>query len=124
MLLFGLVALLAGALAGALIRVLVERAIQPMNASRSWAAECLIGFILGAALALASIKIQNGHDLATSSLGGALTAYCGACAAYQLAPGGKPGVRHLASSAIHFGTAAIATTLGYAGLLVIDTAVH
>lgn len=111
-----IIALLAGAVAGALLRVLVERVTQSMNTPRVWAAECVAGLMLGATLGLAFIKLEGEHNPAISSLGGALTAYCGACTAYQLFAH-KSGTRKPLSALAHFGSATIATTLGFAGIL-------
>lgn len=118
----GLVALVAGALVGALVRLLLARAVGPQPRRSAWFSESAVGLLLGAALATPVVLMAAGVVVA-SSLGGALTAYCGACAAYGFIEARATGARPLPATTVRLLTAAAATSGGFLGVIGLWTAV-
>ena len=107
----GLIALLAGGLVGALVRVIIRRATSRPT---PWWAEWISALALGALLAVPFAASVDHMPWITSSLGAALTTYDGVSAAYgYLQAAEQPAQRCVIRLAI----ATIGTTAGFAAVV-------
>lgn len=81
--------LAAGALGGAVLRILIQRALPPdAAAARIWLTELLGAFALGVVFGLPVYLASVPSAISLSLLGGSLTSYAGASATIRLlAPG-------------------------------------
>lgn len=115
-----LVALLAGGLVGALLRVLLERLLRTPTPRRIvWTIELVAGGLFGVVLALPFITSLRSSSWVGSSLGGALTAYSGACAAYGFLFARSVGGNPLGGAVGHFLASTAVTTGGFVLVVVL-----
>ncbi|MGN6445704.1 hypothetical protein [Amnibacterium sp.] len=121
---FGLIAVLAGGVVGALVRVVLAKAVPAPGRMLSWLSESGVGLVFGAVLAVAFISAAGGRGWSSSGLGGALTAYAGACATYAFLRAREALSNPLVAAVMHFLASIAVTGIGYAGVIALWAALR
>lgn len=110
---FATIALLAGGVVGALLRVLVEGTVPSEATAARWILEVAIAATFGAVLSVPFSPYLNGSNWAGSSLGGAMTAYAGASAFYAYVHARAARINPVGPALAHLLAATSATTVGF-----------
>lgn len=118
---FGLVALIAGGVVGALLRIVLARALPGTARSprAMWTAELAMALGFGALLAVPLVASGFGTHWVGSSLGGALTAYSAACAVYAFLRAQGALRNPIGPAVAHFLASTVAATIGLVGVVLL-----
>jgi fluoride ion exporter CrcB/FEX len=111
---FAEIALLAGAVVGALLRVVLQRVLRtPAQPRTVWLTELGVGLLFGIILGVPFIATLQTSAWVGSSLGGALTAYSGASGAIGFLVARSDRRNSVLAAAGHFLACIAATTFGF-----------
>lgn len=110
---FTTVAILAGGAVGALLRFAIAKAVPDARRATLWTIETGIGVVFGAVLAGAFEVSGRSSGVVSSSAGGALTAFSGACAVYAVMRSKGSSINPLVAGIGHFIASTAATGIGF-----------
>jgi len=115
---FVTVALFAGGICGALLRVVLERVARIGSLWGRWARELGLAVTFSAALGLAfAVSLSTASSWSPSGMGGALTAYAGASAAIAFSRARERGTSAIRSAVWHLLADLLVSTAGFAAIV-------